>query len=193
MDLHAFVSHFGGWALFVAAWLEGEAAVIMGGALARAGYWPWWAVWLVSSLPAAIGHQLYFWAGRRFGPPLVARLGKRWGPGVERAQGLVLEHQTLVLITMRFAYGIRLPLPILCGAAGVGTARFFRYNIGTALVWAGIFTGLGYAFGSAATAMFSRWSHAQGTVVLASLAAGVATHFVIRWAGRRSQSSRETS
>lgn len=193
MDLHAFVSHFGGWALFIAAWLEGEAAVIMGGALARAGYWPWWAVWLVSSLPAAIGHQLYFWAGRRFGPPLVARLGRRWGSGLERAQELVREHQTLVLVTMRFAYGIRLPLPILCGAAGVETGRFVRYNIGTALVWAGIFTGLGYGFGSAATAVFSRWSRAEGKVLLASLAAGVLTHFVIRWVSRARSASRSSA
>ena len=185
MDLHGLVSHFGGPALFVWAWLEGEAGVIVAGALARAGYWPWWGVWLVASLPAAAGHQIYFWIGQRYGAAAVARLGPRWGPALVRAQDLVNRHQTAVLLGMRFAYGIRLPLPILCGAAGVGTARFIRYNVGTALVWSLVFTGLGYAFGAAATATFHRWSRAGGAIVLAAVMAGVVTHFVVRWAGRR--------
>jgi len=188
VDLHSLVSHFGGPALFIWAWLEGEAGVIVAGALARAGYWPWWGVWLVASLPAAAGHQIYFWIGKRYGPAAVARLGPRWGPGLVRAQDLVHRHQTAVLILMRFAYGIRLPLPILCGAAGVSTARFTRYNVGTALVWSFLFTVLGYGFGAAATAVFHRWSRAGSIVVLASLAAGVLTHFVVRRAGRRQTS-----
>jgi len=185
VDLHTLVSHFGGPALFVWAWLEGEAGVIVAGALARAGYWPWWGVWLVASLPAALGHQIYYWIGKRYGPAAVARLGPRWGPGLERAQELVRRHETAVLVLMRFAYGIRLPLPILCGAAGVRPARFLRYNLGTALVWSLLFTGVGYGFGAAATAAFHRWSRAGSFVVLAALAAGIATHFLIRRLGRR--------
>ena len=67
MDLGAVIHSYGGPVLFVWAWLQGEAAVIVGGSLARQGYWPWWAVSLVASLPAIVGHQVYFHIGRRYG------------------------------------------------------------------------------------------------------------------------------
>ncbi len=37
------------------------------------------------------------------------------------------------MLLMRFAYGIRLPLPILCGASGVATGKFLRYNVALGL------------------------------------------------------------
>lgn len=185
MDIAAIMQHFGGPALFVLAWLEGEAAVIMGGAFARAGYWPWWAVWLIAAVPATAGHQIYWWLGRRYGAPLAARLAERWGDGVRRATELVRRHERTVLLSMRFAYGIRLPLPILCGVAGVPGWRFFRYALGTALLWSFLFTALGYAFGTAATAAFHNVAHAESLVLLGSVAFATAVTLVVRWIGRR--------
>src|SRR5437016_9569568 len=89
MDLGAVIHSYGGPVLFVWAWLQGEAAVIVGGALAAAGYWPWWAVTLIALLPATLGHQIYFALGRRYGEPLLARLPPHWRPAVERARALV--------------------------------------------------------------------------------------------------------
>jgi len=88
MDLGAVIQSYGGPVLFVWAWLQGEAAVIVGGSLAAQGYWPWWAVWLVACVPATLGHQIYFALGRRFGDPLLARLPARWQPAIARARTL---------------------------------------------------------------------------------------------------------
>src|SRR2546427_9889187 len=55
MDLGAVMHSYGGPVLFVWAWLQGEAAVIVGGALAAAGYWPWWAVSRIAAVPATCG------------------------------------------------------------------------------------------------------------------------------------------
>ena len=185
MDLGAVIHSYGGPVLFVWAWLQGEGAVIVGGALAAAGYWPWWAVTLIALLPATLGHQIYFALGRRYGEPLLARLPPHWRPAVERARVLVRAHDARVMLLMRFAYGIRLPLPILCGASGVAAMRFFRYNFVTALGWALLFTGAGYAFGATATAAFHRVA-GYGTWVLAgSVGAGLAVHFLTGRLGKR--------
>ena len=89
MDLGAVIHSYGGPVLFVWAWLQGEAAVIVGGSLAAQGYWPWWAVWLLACVPATLGHQIYFALGRRFGDPLLALLPARVQPAIARARALV--------------------------------------------------------------------------------------------------------
>ena len=185
MDLGAVIHSFGGPVLFVWAWLQGEAAVIVGGSLAAQGYWPWWAVWLIACVPAIVGHQLYFLLGRRFGDPLLARLPTRWQSAIARGRALVLRHDGRVMLLMRFAYGIRLPLPILCGALGVAPSRFLRYNVGTALAWAFIFTWLGYAYGAAATTVLGRVAHYEAWILLGSIALGLAVHTLSQRVGTR--------
>jgi membrane protein DedA with SNARE-associated domain len=185
MDLGAVIHSYGGPVLFVWAWLQGEAAVIVGGSLAAQGYWPWWAVWLVACVPAITGHQLYFALGRRYGDPLLARLPARWQPAIVRARALVRNNDTRIMLAMRFAYGIRLPLPILCGTAGVTPLRFLRYNVLTALAWALVFTGVGYAYGAAATATLGRVARYEAWILLGSIALGIGVHMLTQRAGRR--------
>ena len=176
MDAGAVVHAYGGPVLFVWAWLQGEAAVIVGGSLAAQGYWPWWMVCLGASFPATLGHQLYFTLGRRYGDPLLARLPLRWQAAVARARALVRQNAARVMALMRFAYGIRLPLPILCGAAGIAPRRFFAYNIATALVWALLFTWLGYAYGAAANAALGRVAHAESWILAGAVGLGLGVH-----------------
>jgi len=83
------------------------------------------------------------------------------------------------MLAMRFAYGIRLPLPILCGASGVTPARFFRYNVATGLAWALLFTGVGYATGAAAATAFRNIEHVATWALLASIAVAAATPLVL--------------
>jgi len=185
VDLGAVIHSYGGPVLFVWAWLQGEAAVIVGGSLAAQGYWPWWAVALVACVPAIVGHQIYFVLGRRYGDALLARFPTRWQPAIERARTLVRRNDARVMLAMRFAYGIRLPLPILCGVAGIGTQRFLRYNVGTALAWAVLFTWVGYAYGTAATAALGRVANYEARILLGSVVLGLGVHALTQWLGQR--------
>jgi membrane protein DedA with SNARE-associated domain len=185
MDPGAVIHAYVGPVLFVWAWLQGEAAVIVGGSFAAQGYWPWWAVWLVACVPAIVGHQLYFLAGRRFGDPLIARLPSRWQPAIARARVLIRHHDSRVMLLMRFAYGIRLPLPIVCGAVGVAPTRFLRYNVGTALAWALLFTWLGYAYGAAATMVLGRVAHYEAWILIGSVVLALAVHALSPLLGSR--------
>ena len=185
MDLGAIIQSYGGPVLFLWAWLQGEAAVIVGGSLAARGYWPWWAVWLVACIPATLGHQIYFALGRRLGDPLLARLPTRWHPTIARARTLVRHNDTRVMLLMRFAYGIRLPLPILCGVAGIAPLRFLLYNAGTALAWSLLFTWLGYAYGTAAGAALGRVAHYETWILLGAVTLGLLVHALSPRVGSR--------
>src|SRR6266702_1877442 len=185
MDLGAVIHSYGGPVLFVWAWLQGEAAVIVGGSLAAQGYWPWWAVSLAACVPAISGHQLYFALGRRYGDALLAHLPRGWQPAIDRARALVRHNDSRIMLLMRFAYGVRLPLPILCGTAGVPPLRFLRYNVGTALAWALLFTWLGYAYGAAATAALGRLAHYEAWILLGAVALGLGVHALTQALGKR--------
>src|SRR5207244_2771541 len=125
MDLGLVIHSYGGPLLFVWAWLQGEAAVIVGGSLAAQGYWPWWAVWLVACVPATLGHQIYFALGRRFGEPLLTHLPVGWQPAIARARMLVGANAGRVMLLMRFASGVRLPLPTPCCSAPSASGSWF--------------------------------------------------------------------
>lgn len=192
MDPGAVIHAYGGPALFVWAWLQGEAAVIVGGSLAAEGYWPWWVVCLAAMVPATLGHQVYFALGRRYGDPLVERLPARWQHRVARARALVRHNAARVMALMRFAYGIRLPLPILCGAAGIAPRRFVAYNVASALVWALLFTWLGYAYGAAAGAALGRVAHAESWILGGAVILGSAVQMLAPRAAAGLQSLRAT-
>lgn len=141
MDLGAVIHSYGGPLLFVWAWLQGEAAVIVGGSLAAQGFWP--------------------------------------------ARGLVREHAGRVMLRMRFAYGIRLPLPILCGAVSIAPLRFVRYNAAAAFVWAGLFTWIGYAYGTAARLAIGRVVHYETWALAGAITMGLLFQALSPRAGRR--------
>ena len=90
-----------------------------------------------------------------------------------------------VMLAMRFAYGIRLPLPIVCGTSGIAPGRFFRYNLATALAWALAFTLCGYAVGTAALVALHRVAHYGAWLLGASLAAGFGMHLLLRHRAKR--------
>jgi membrane protein DedA with SNARE-associated domain len=84
------------------------------------------------------------------------RVVKRWprliGP-MERLLGAVQRHPWRASLAVRFVYGARLLLPITCGAAHLPLALYLVGSGVSAWVWAGLFTGLGWAFGQTAVVM----------------------------------------
>ena len=75
---------------------------------------------------------------------------KRWPkarPLILRSVVIVRRHPWRASLISRFAYGVRIALPIACG---IGRIPLSTYAIGTAVssvLWAGVFTGAGWAMG----------------------------------------------
>jgi hypothetical protein len=122
MDLGSLIETHGYWVLAAGCLLEGETILVLAGLAAERGYLHPFGVVVVASVTAFIGDQILFWLGRWRGPALLAR----W-PSVAAKAGRVHElierYHLPVIIGMRFAYGLRIPGPILIGMSPVAFRR----------------------------------------------------------------------
>jgi membrane protein DedA with SNARE-associated domain len=148
-DLPSLVNQYGYIAIFFGTILEGETVLILGGFAAKRGYLEWFAVVGVGTLGGFIGDQLYFGAGRLYGARLV-RFIPSLVPKLKYVNQLVLRHPVLLIIGIRFLYGLRIPGPIAIGMTPISWWKFGLLNLLGALIWASAVTAIGYAFGRAA-------------------------------------------
>ena len=66
---------------------------------------------------------------------------------------LLERHNTPVILSVRFLYGLRIAGPLAIGMSGVGWLRFFVLNLIGAVVWACAIAALGYGTGHALASM----------------------------------------
>lgn len=126
-----------------------------------------------------IGGLLFYWAGRSRG----RWIRKRWPKlrrVVLRSVALVRRHPWRASLAVRFAYGLRFPLPIACGVARLPLSI---YAVGTALssiVWSSAFTLLGWALGRTTETLIGqvrRYEPLIGAVFVLLMVVG---YFVLR-------------
>ena len=68
---------------------------------------------------------------------------------VRRTEEVFLRYGVRALVIAKFVPGLGLIAPPLAGMVGVGPARFVAYSAAAALLWAGVWIGLGYLAGDA--------------------------------------------
>ena len=121
--------------ILMAAAIEGEVAYVAASTLVAHGRLNPLGVVAAGTMGAALGDQFYFYLLRgrvtrwieRF--PKVAR---RAGPMIGRVQ----RHQSLMILLIRFAPGLRIALAAACAYAGVSALRFSALNLVAAFAWA---------------------------------------------------------
>lgn len=147
--------------------------LVLAGLAAQRGYLDPLAVLGIASTMGFIGDQIFFWLGRRHGAAVL----RRW-PSIAakagRVHALIERNQTGIIIGVRFAYGLRIAGPILIGTSAVSALRFAVLNALGAVIWAGVFAGIGWAFGQAAESVLGDLRHVQiwlfaGVIVLAAI------------------------
>jgi membrane protein DedA with SNARE-associated domain len=158
--------------------LEGETILVLAGLAAERGYLHPFGVVAVASVTAFIGDQALFWLGRWRGPALLAR----W-PSIAAKAGRVHElihrYHAPVIIGMRFAYGLRIPGPILIGMSTLPAVRFAVINAFGAVLWACVVGGLGWLSGRLAETVFGNIKHVELWLFL-GIVAIAATIWLIR-------------
>ena len=95
-----------------------------------------------------IGDQLLYLLGRRFGGKLLKRFSRHQAR-IRKAQRMIQRRPYLFVIGTRFMYGFRVIGPLLIGASRLPPKVFLPLSILGALVWALLFTTLGYLGGEA--------------------------------------------
>ncbi|EAO9591861.1 DedA family protein [Salmonella enterica subsp. enterica serovar Wien] len=154
MDINTLITHYGYAALVIGSMAEGETVTLLGGVAAHQGLLKFPLVAAAVALGGMMGDQLLYLLGRCYGGKILRRF-PRYHTKIRRAQKMIQRHPYLFVIGTRFMYGFRVVGPLLIGASRLPPKIFLPLNIVGALIWALLFTTLGYLGGE----MIAPWLH----------------------------------
>lgn len=154
MDITSLIEHYGYAALMLGSIAEGETITLLGGVAAHQGLLKFPLVIAAVALGGMIGDQVLYLVGRRYGDALLRRFS-RHQKQITKARKMINRRPWLFVIGTRFMYGFRIVGPILIGASHLPPKVFLPLNILGAIVWATLFTTLGYMGGE----LIAPWLH----------------------------------
>ncbi len=99
---------------------------------------------------------------------------------LDGALAIVERHPWRASLAVRFAYGLRLPLPIACGAARLPIGLYIIATGISCWLWAMAFAYLGLAFGGAAIALLRFTHRLELRLGLAALMLSIVLIFIMR-------------
>ncbi|HKW12372.1 MAG TPA: DedA family protein [Gemmatimonadaceae bacterium] len=156
-----------------------EAAPLVGGLMAHDGHLRLAAVGLWIMAGTWVADILLYYLGRWRGD----WVKNRWPKLREfmlRVLTVVRRHPWRCSLAVRWAYGLRLTLPLACGAARV---PFWLYAIGAAIsaaTWAFAFTLIGWGFGEAALRIMGHVRRYEVRIALGIVVAVVIAFYFMR-------------
>lgn len=184
MSLSVLIAQYGYLALFLGALLEGETLLILAGFAAHQGYLQLHWVIVVALCGGFLGDQIYFWLGRRHGTWVLSRF-PRIAPAFELANAQIERHHEVIIVGIRFLYGLRTVGPMALGMSAVPAWRFVLFNALGAAVWATAVGGAGYLFGQALELFFADLKKLEEALLVAILFGGLAIGGWRHWKFRR--------
>jgi membrane protein DedA with SNARE-associated domain len=182
-DLPALLHQYGYLLIFLGTFAEGESLLVLGGYFAHSGYLDLGGVIVTAFVAAVCGDQLFFHLGRRHATRLFARF-PRLHDKVLIALHRAERHQNLVVLAMRFLWGLRIALPLAMGMTRMNSLKFFWLNLVSAAVWASLIASLGYGAHELVTRMVADL-HRYEWWIAGVVLAGAVIALVIRWLSAR--------
>jgi membrane protein DedA with SNARE-associated domain len=180
LALAPFIQTYGYWAVFLGGIFEGETILILAGYSVSRGYLEFLPVLLLAALGGAIGDFTYFSIGRRYGPRIIRRF-----PSLRRvrARAVLVSRRwgRLTAFMTRFAYGLRIVLPMSMGASKMRPAVFVFFNALGALAFAAFYLTLGYLFGEALEGMIGRLRPYERWIIPGIILLGMLLWSIRRW------------
>jgi membrane protein DedA with SNARE-associated domain len=184
VNISGLISEYGYVGLFVGCLLEGETLLVLAGFAAHQGYLQLHWVIVVALLGGFLGDQFYFWLGRWRGAWVMSRF-PRLAPVFERANILIERYHEVLIVSVRFLYGLRTVGPIAFGMSAVLAWRFMLFNALGAAIWAVGIGGAGYLFGQAIELWLQDLKRVEEVLILAILFGGLVLWGWRRWKFRR--------
>lgn len=173
--------------------VPGETVLIAAAVYAGAGRLNIAAVIIIGILAAIVGDSIGYTIGRFGGRRLVLRYGKYVFITPKRldvAERFFTRHGGKIVTIARFVEGLRQANGIIAGMTGMRWIRFFGFNVLGALLWAGLWSGLGYLAGSHLTAIWNTVGRYQPYVYGA---VGLLVVGLVLWHLRRRRRARAES
>ena len=168
MSLSQLLADYGYLAVFAGSLLEGETVLVLAGIAAHQGLLslPW--VIAVAFCGGTLGDQIFFFVGRRHGESLLQRL-PRMASNAQRVNRLLLRHHAVLIVGVRFMYGLRIVGPIVIGMSQVPPRRFLLFNLIGAAIWSVVIAGAGFLFSQTLRWLFAdmnRYDYVAALVIV---------------------------
>jgi len=160
----AFVAHWGYLGVFAALFIEesgvplpvpGDLFIAALGAAGRANASNFAITTLVVFTATMLGTAVLFELSRRFGRPMLLRIGKRFGFSEQRAfraEHWLMQRGAIAVIVGRLTPGRRIVMTVAAGALRMRRDLFMAGTAIASVIWATIYYWLGYALAAGATA-----------------------------------------
>lgn len=180
MDIAHLIHTYGYFALALGSFLEGEAVVLAGSLAAYHGHLALPVVMGIAALASFMGDLPYFFAGRRYGPRVLERF-----PSLqcrkERLENLMHRHHVMLVLSLRFLYGMRIAGLLALGMSKMSALRFLFLDFIGAIVWSAGVCAAGYGAGD----LLRRLVDEEPTPGLLTLFAAILAGTVLFWIARR--------
>ncbi|HEY0844588.1 MAG TPA: DedA family protein [Noviherbaspirillum sp.] len=180
MDIAHLIQTYGYLAVALGSFLEGEAILLAGSLAAYHGHLALPVVMGIAALASFMGDLPYFFAGRRYGPRALQRF-----PSLrhrkERLENLMQQHHVMLVLSLRFLYGMRIAGLLALGMSRMSSLRFLLLDFLGAIVWSAGICAAGYGAGG----LFRRLLDKGATPAQLTLFAAVLAGTVLLWLARR--------
>lgn len=176
------------WLLGASAIVTEELAPIFGGIAAHEGELDLVRVITALTIGGWIATTLLYFVGRTKWETIRRRWPSTRAAGTV-ALRVVARNPVTASFLVRFAFGLRILLPVACGAARVPPALYLVASLVGSALWSAVFTLIGYVAGEAAVRMIGKLDRAGeiiGAILVTALVLGV-----MRWNRKRTQRKRE--
>ncbi|HCR3444972.1 TPA: DedA family protein [Morganella morganii] len=137
------ITEYGYWATFFGTMIEGETAAFLSGIAAHHQLLSYPKVMLVAALGGIISDNVLFFTGYFAGNRILPRIHKH-ADKIARLQRIIHRRESLIIIGIRFAYGLRTIGPVIIGSAGINPLKFFVLNILGGAIWGSVIVSAGY-------------------------------------------------
>ncbi len=168
----ALVASYGYLAIFIGTLIEGETVLIAAGFAAHRGMLDLPLVVALAIAGGALGDTLIFMIGRWKGEALLGRF-PLLAQHRARVHDLLERYDVWFILSVRFIYGLRIAGPLVLGSSRIPLRRFVIFNLIGASIWAVLFAGAGYTFGSTLEVMLANTHRIEEAILVAILIAGV--------------------
>lgn len=143
------LSDYGYYAVFFLGLLEGETILLLGAYAVQQGYLSFWPLVACGAAAAFLTDQFYFFMGRRKGLQLIAHHPKMHAR-FNRAFAFVQRWPVPTVLLMRFAWGLRILLPVALGMTRMRAAVYVPLSAIASVGWAALVCWAGMAISQVA-------------------------------------------
>lgn len=176
MDIAYLIQAYGYIAVALGCFLEGEAVLLAGSFAAYHGHLALPLVIAIAAIASFLGNVPYFFAGRRYGVRVMRRFASLRSRR-KRLQRLMHKHHVVLLLTLRFLYGMRIAGLLALGMSRMPMWRFLALDFAGALVWSAVVCMAGYGAGN----IFSRLAGVEATPWQITFFAAVLASTILLW------------